>query len=320
VGRIELRLPIKGEWSSTSLRFCLLAAMTVIAQPTLSAKSELKVGTRIKITTEHGVQAYIGAYGDQAHRMRNVGKDSIVTVVSPVDERKNRVEIENCSVATSSYCPTAWISADPKFHSIELSDTESGSNCFTCVAQQEFGHQISGLKETAKRLKVKVDSTLSPREAAIALYSQRPDVKKQLEQARYNASQCIGTSCRRNKYKIIRGPKKSPGQWLGYCLRYVKASVLGPGEAWPAHSDEEARFARSAGKPLQRLGYTNILSMGYSEDTAPDGAILVYKKGPGHIEIKDGSQYISDHIANHPRSNRGDRVLSGIYVKLPAGS
>lgn len=76
---------------------------------------------------------------------------------------------------------------------------------------------------------------------------------------------------------------------------------------------------------LGTVGYENILSRGFTSETAPVGALLIYGGGQwGHMEAKvDDDVYCSDYCTDHPRDrtalNRPDtsRTLIGIYVRRP---
>ena len=145
-------------------------------------------------------------------------------------------------------------------------------------------------------------------------YSKDPQTKTLIEKIKNNSTRCLLDSC--------SGSKKS-SKSVGYCFRYVKAGLTSA----KFHSGWiPGRHARSAGKPLKNMGFSNLMESdeyrNITPETAPVGSVLVYENtrgGSGHIEVKlEKDKYGSDYVADYPISERlSTRKLIGVYVKFP---
>ncbi len=92
------------------------------------------------------------------------------------------------------------------------------------------------------------------------------------------------------------------------CWRYVKEALLAAGAV---DSYPKTALAKQAGNELvQSYGFRKLpVSDPYA---APIGAVLVYgAKGPGHVEIRTKTGFVSDFTNEKPSKRR----LLGIYAK-----
>lgn len=92
------------------------------------------------------------------------------------------------------------------------------------------------------------------------------------------------------------------------CWRYVKRALQ---EAGVVACYPRTAFARQAAVELpQRYGFKEI---GVSDPfEAPVGSVLVYGgRGPGHVELRTETGFVSDHASRKPSS----RPLIGVFVK-----
>src|SRR5690606_18675323 len=127
------------------------------------------------------------------------------------------------------------------------------------------------------------------------------------EAAHWAAEKCRTVTNRETKVKErICGDKSK-----GYCLAGVKDALLKAGFT-STRIGPTIAFARDMHKKetLKDEGFKDIMPEGFTSETAPEGAILVYsggirtgcpKGGCGHIEIKLGpKEYCSDFCSTRP--------------------
>lgn len=182
----------------------------------------------------------------------------------------------------------------------ELSETAAGEACATCH---------TGSKVLSADLP-KVNAPLT--DEAIAKYSASQEVENTIAYAK--------------EYVLGRSSDQ--------CYRFVKFALV--------HGDLVnkyliGKFARDAGPALKDQGFVNLMETKPWKDKikspydAPKGAVLVYKGGMGHIEIKTGDVgeggFISDYYKDEPRTgtvrnglNGDGRTLIGVYVKPGVGA
>lgn len=166
-------------------------------------------------------------------------------------------------------------------------------------------------------------------------YSKSAKALKMIETVKANTTKCLESSCKtksgnwkRTVYydKKTKSRKKSAKKSMAYCYRYVKYGMVGSyvDDKW----DVSGTYAVHAGRGLERAGFQNIKNnpafAGMTPETAPIGAIIVYKKRgaakgrPGHIEVKTAeSEYVSDFINDEPTTVGGARIPIGIYINIP---
>ena len=133
---------------------------------------------------------------------------------------------------------------------------------------------------------------------------------------RTNSTKCLSKrskvlipSCKKFNTKVNSKP-------TGYCYRYVKIALYSSGLT---SAYMRGRYAKNAGKALEREGFKNIIDRVRTVYNAPLGSVLVYSGGRyGHIEVRTGvNEYVSDYVGTKPIMDQLDlkRVLTGVYVK-----
>lgn len=102
---------------------------------------------------------------------------------------------------------------------------------------------------------------------------------------------------------------------MGCCGMYVRMYLDDKNQIPDGYRLGQA--ASKFGTPLQKAGFCNYVGR-YTPQSAPVGAVLVYRGGPwGHVEVKVSGGYyfgpVNEMPATQWRSKK--RILTGIYMK-----
>lgn len=137
-----------------------------------------------------------------------------------------------------------------------------------------------------------------------------------------------------NDYSVLEGYNRRRKNWDKANVNLVRRFCGDDsGDLTEEHWLNSAIGAGTAGRQLEARGFINLMDKKwgvsqkyFSNETAPEGAVLVYKcasrgqilpasKCYGDIAIKTKTGYVRDFFTPYSNTTSGRRVLVGIYIK-----